>query len=169
MDPPPKQPSSTFDWIASVATVGVFAAGQLGEEPARAALQYLGVACLALALPLFVLPFLHLTRYGAPAPGQSFVHTTRVADRGLYSVVRHPQYLGYSLLVAGFALISPNAGSLTLALVAVVGFVMQAKVEERFLRVRMGSAYAAYAQRVPRFNVVRGMWRRWRGGGGSAQ
>jgi protein-S-isoprenylcysteine O-methyltransferase Ste14 len=161
MDRPRERPSSTVDWLASVAAVGVFATAQLGESWAWPPGRWLGVACLLLALPLFSLPFLHLGRHGASPDGRSYVHTTRVADRGVYALVRHPQYLGYSLLVTGLTLLNPNPGTLTLSLLAVAGFVFQAVAEERFLVQRMGEAYLAYQDRVPRFDLVRGLWRWW--------
>ncbi|MEJ2205541.1 MAG: isoprenylcysteine carboxylmethyltransferase family protein [Gemmatimonadota bacterium] len=157
-----EQPSSTFDWIASMAAAGVFATAQLGDSWDWPGSRWLGVACLALALPLFSLPFLHLSRYGASEPGKGFIHTTRVADRGLYAVVRHPQYLGYCLLVAGVASLSANPVSVTLSVLATIGFVAQAVAEERFLVRRMGDPYVDYMARVPRFDLVRGLWRWWR-------
>lgn len=162
MHRPPEQPSSTFDWIASMAAVGVFATTQLGDSWDWPGSTWLGVVCLAVALPLFSLPFLHLSRHGASEAGKSFIHTTRVADRGVYAVVRHPQYLGYCLLVAGLASLSANPMSVTLSAVAIAGFAAQAVAEERFLVRRMGDAYVDYMGRVPRFDLLRGLWRWWR-------
>lgn len=162
MDRSSEQPSSTFDWIASMAALGVFATTQLGESWDWPRGTWVGVVCLALALPLFSLPFLHLSRYGASEDGESYIHTTQVADRGVYALVRHPQYLGYSLLVTGLTLLSPNPASLALSLLAIAGFVAQALAEERFLVRRMGAAYAAYRERVPRFDLARGAWRWWK-------
>lgn len=121
MDRSSEQPSSFFDWIGSLAAVGVFATTELDEPWDWPGSTWVGAACLALALPLFSLPFHHLSRHGASEAGKSFIHTTRVADRGVYALVRHPQYLGYCLLVTGLALLSPNPASVTLSLLAVAG------------------------------------------------
>jgi protein-S-isoprenylcysteine O-methyltransferase Ste14 len=85
-----------------------------------------------------------------------------VADRGVYGLVRHPQYLGYSLLVTGLTLLNPNPATVTLSVLAIAGFVIQAVAEERFLVRTMGRAYVDYQERVPSFDLVRGLWRRWR-------
>lgn len=124
--------------------------------------RWAALALLAASLPLFTLPFVHLGRYGESAPGDAYMQTTRVADRGIYGVVRHPQYLGYMLLAVGFALLSPHPLVLGAAAVAVAAFVAQAALEERALLDRFGPAYAAYRARVPRFNVLAGLWRKGR-------
>lgn len=122
-----------------------------------------GVTLLALALPLFTLPFVHLGRYGGRRAGGSYMDTTRVADKGVYGVVRHPQYLGYILLTWGFALLTPHGATLGLALLGTAGYAAQARVEEAALGALHGDAYRLYAARVPRFNLVAGVWRRFRG------
>lgn len=162
MEPSSGQPSSIFDWIASAATVAVFATSQLEAWWSWPGVRWVGVACLAASVPLFSLPFLHLSRFGASEAGKSFIYTTRVADRGVYALVRHPQYLGYGLLVTGFVLLSLNPASVILGSAALVGFGVQARIEERFLTTRMGEAYAEYRRRVPAFNLVNGLWRWWR-------
>lgn len=158
----PGHPTSTCDWLASVAAVGVFATAQLGDSWTWPGGRWLGVACLLLALPLFILPFLHLGRHGGAPDRESYIHTTRVADRGVYALVRHPQYLGYCLLVTGLTLLNPNPGTVALSVLAVAGFVLQAIAEERYLVRRMGEAYVVYRERVPRFDLVRGLWRWWK-------
>lgn len=159
MNGPSRQPPSLFDWIAFGSVVAGFAAGGMLDTSSPVWLRSAGVATLAAALPLFILPFAHLGRYGAREPGKSYMDTTRVADRGVYALVRHPQYLGYSLLVVGLALISFHWVTVTLAVLAVAGFGMQARSEERDLLERMGAPYADYVARVPRFNLLLGALR----------
>jgi protein-S-isoprenylcysteine O-methyltransferase Ste14 len=121
--------------------------------------QPLGVV-MVLATPVFVvLPFLQLRRFGDPASGAPYFATTRVVVEGIYGVVRHPQYLGYSLLLLGLAAIDPHPLLVGLALAAVACLYVQCILEERYWRAATGSAYAAYAQRVPRLNAALGLWR----------
>ena len=66
-----------------------------------------------------------------------------------YAWVRHPRYLGMILAVLGACLLG---GSVQLWIAATVWlFIALAmiRLEERELRARFGSAYIAYAQRVP--------------------
>lgn len=162
MNGSPGQPPSVFGWVATVAVIVTVAAGRLVDTAPPPWVRGVGVAVLAVALPLFTLPFAHLGRYGARAPGMTYMDTTRVADRGVYALVRHPQYLGYSLLVAGLSLISLHWITVSAAVAAFLGFDLQARAEERFLLQRMGEPYATYTARVPRFNVLAGAWRWWR-------
>jgi protein-S-isoprenylcysteine O-methyltransferase Ste14 len=77
------------------------------------------------------------------------VERQRVVDRGPYSLVRHPGYLGGILLWSGFALLSENAPSIVLIplmFVAVYGYRMA--VEEEMLLARLGSEYAEYQRRT---------------------
>jgi protein-S-isoprenylcysteine O-methyltransferase Ste14 len=74
----------------------------------------------------------------------------RIVDTGPYGIVRHPIYTGIivsafaTALMKGFALAVAGAAIMTL------GFWIKARLEERFLRERLGSdAYDAYRRRVP--------------------
>jgi protein-S-isoprenylcysteine O-methyltransferase Ste14 len=72
-----------------------------------------------------------------------------LAVRGLYAHVRHPRYLGMMLGVLGVCVL---AGSGRLWVVAAVWWLAALgiiRIEERELRERFGSAYTAYAERVP--------------------
>ena len=156
------QPSGVFHWVAVVAVLITLAVGRLVDTSPPPWLRAVGLAALAAALPLFTLPFAHLGRYGVREPGKTYMDTTRVADRGVYALVRHPQYLGYSLLVAGLALISFHWATVSAAAIASVSFDLQARDEERSLLQRMGEPYADYMERVPRFNLLAGAWCWWR-------
>jgi protein-S-isoprenylcysteine O-methyltransferase Ste14 len=92
------------------------------------------------------------------------MQTDVVVDRGLYAVVRHPQYLGYILLGCGFALLSQHRVSVLLAVIAAVLFYAQAVAEERACLAEFGEPYARYCRRVPRFSVILGLFRLLRGG-----
>jgi protein-S-isoprenylcysteine O-methyltransferase Ste14 len=125
-------------------------------------LRLLALPLLLVGVALAFLPFHALRRHGRTEPGRSYMHTTRVVDRGVYALVRHPQYLGYMLFDAGFALISQNVWIATLALLAVAFFALQVREEERFLRARFGPDYEDYARRVPGLNLPLGVVRRLR-------
>jgi len=74
----------------------------------------------------------------------------RVVDSGPYAIVRHPIYTGLLLAAIATAAETGLARSALGALLLIAGYLMKAKVEERFLRAELGSAaYDAYAKRVP--------------------
>jgi protein-S-isoprenylcysteine O-methyltransferase Ste14 len=122
-------------------------------------LRYVGAACGVAALPLMFLPMFTLRRHGDVPAGDSYMRTTRVVERGLFRVVRHPQYVGYILLAATFAFVSQHPVTIALAVAALAGIARWTVGEEGALRDRFGAEYDAYAARVPRFNVVVGLFR----------
>jgi protein-S-isoprenylcysteine O-methyltransferase Ste14 len=74
-----------------------------------------------------------------------------LATSGPYSYVRHPQYVGFILVLAGFLIQWPTLLTLTMFPVLVVMYVRLAKQEEAESRAAFGPAYDAYAARVPAF------------------
>ena len=77
--------------------------------------------------------------------------TGRLATEGAYARVRHPQYLGFILIMVGFLLQWPTFA--TLAMFPVLLFVYRrlAMREEREVRAEFGALYDDYAKRTPRF------------------
>ena len=86
------------------------------------------------------------------------IRKTGVASRGLYAVVRHPQYLSLAVSGVGLAILWPRF--LTLALLAVMLFLyyLLAKDEERRMLNLYGDGYRAYMGRtgmlLPRFTAA---------------
>jgi protein-S-isoprenylcysteine O-methyltransferase Ste14 len=119
----------------------------------------IGIACLVLAVVFALPPFFHLRRHGSTRQGGAYYATTRVVDVGVYALVRHPQYLGYGLLVLGFTCLDPYWAAILLAAGAVFSFHLQAVAEERYCSTQMGPDYDDYMKRVPRFNFFLGLMR----------
>jgi protein-S-isoprenylcysteine O-methyltransferase Ste14 len=88
-----------------------------------------------------------------------YLLTTTVAQRGLYAVVRHPQYLGYDFLAWGLATFFLYWGTILPAIAVTVGFAIQARAEEDHLLDRFPDAYRAYRRTVPRFGLLTGLVR----------
>jgi len=129
--------------------------------PARPAPLMRGLAVLLLVLgAVFAgLPFAQLRRHGAVPDGARFIQTTAVADRGLYAIVRHPQYLGCDFLAWGLAVLALYWGTILPAIAVTAGLALQARAEEAYLVERFGDAYRAYRRTVPRFGVLTGLVR----------
>jgi protein-S-isoprenylcysteine O-methyltransferase Ste14 len=74
----------------------------------------------------------------------------RVVDTGPYALVRHPIYTAILSGALWVALDKGTVWSLTGFVLLSVGYVLKARIEERFLRQELGAAdYDAYAARVP--------------------
>lgn len=96
---------------------------------------------------------------GGVAKGESYMKTTQLVDRGVYAIVRHPQYLAGVLIGIGLPLISQHW------LVAVFGIFTafisyySAFLEDHSLIAKFGDEYRAYMARVPRMNFLLGLGR----------
>ena len=82
-----------------------------------------------------------------------------MVERGPYAIVRHPQYLGYILLVLGIVLLSQHPLTVLLGVIAVGSLYVYTVLEERHCERRIGADYRAYLRRVPRFNFLLGLVR----------
>ena len=76
-------------------------------------------------------------------------HTMATTD--VYEYVRHPQYVGFIVIMLGFLLQSPTLLTLLMFPVLVVMYVRLARIEEREALQEFGDQYRAYIHRVPAF------------------
>ncbi len=75
----------------------------------------------------------------------------RVAREGPYARIRHPQYVGFFLIMTGFLLQWPTLLTLAMYPVLVWVYARLAAAEERDSLTRFGEAYRQYMASVPRF------------------
>lgn len=74
-----------------------------------------------------------------------------LATRGAYACIRHPQYVGFILIMVGFLLQWPTFAMLLMFPVLVYVYRRLAIREEREVAAQLGSVYDDYARRTPRF------------------
>ncbi len=77
--------------------------------------------------------------------------TDTLAETGPYARIRHPQYVGFVLIMIGFLFQWPTILTLAMFPVLVFMYWRLALREERVIEAEMGDAYRRYAARVPRF------------------
>lgn len=75
----------------------------------------------------------------------------RLAVTGPYAHVRHPQYLGFIVIMAGFLLQWPTLPTLVMFPILVAMYVRLARREERDALAQFGDNYRGYMARVPGF------------------
>lgn len=128
-------------------------------------LRNVGWISLLVSAVFICLPILILRRRGGVPKEKSHVpspwkpHTTVLVDSGIYSVVRHPQYLAGIFFSFALILITQHwliAIIGVAAMVSTYGFTRQADQEcvEKF-----GDAYKRYMKSVPRMNLLVGVIR----------
>jgi protein-S-isoprenylcysteine O-methyltransferase Ste14 len=74
-----------------------------------------------------------------------------LATDGPYVFLRHPQYVGFILVMLGFLFQWPTILTVAMFPVLVFMYVRLARGEERVVSAEFGDAYRRYAERVPAF------------------
>lgn len=120
----------------------------------------LGWVCLWLSAIFGWLPIITFKRFGGVKEKKSYIHTTLMVDRGIYSIVRHPQYLAGILISLGLFLIAPHWGNALLGVLNTCQYNLGTYPEEKDLVEKFGTAYCEYRQRVPRLNFILGLIRK---------
>lgn len=128
--------------------INAFVKGQINIQW----LNYVAAVLLGLALVLWPFPIFALRKHGEINSNGSFLATTKLVDHGIYSKVRHPQYLGMILLNTALLLLNPHWIIILTSLASSVMLVMGAKEEEKDLTDQFGQQYIDYIQRVSAFN-----------------
>lgn len=85
----------------------------------------------------------------------------KIAMTGPYAHLRHPQYVGFILIMAGFLLQWPTLITLVMFPILVTMYGRLAQREEREALAEFGEEYARYAAQTPAF------WPRWSAGASS--
>ena len=119
----------------------------------------LGWAILWLSAIFGWLPIFTFRKWGGVPKDKSYVHTTELVDRGVYAIVRHPQYLAGMLIGLALPLISQHWAVAVLGVVAIALYYVDTYEEEASTIEKLGDQYREYMQRVPRVNFLLGIYR----------
>jgi len=122
-------------------------------------LKISGIILLIFSVFLAWLTVYMFRKEGGVVKGESFVKTTKLVDSGIYSIVRHPQYLSGILLGFSFVLISQHWLVLILAIPFMFIFYIAALDEDRHCIREFGESYREYIKVVPRINLISGIAR----------
>ncbi|UPK37851.1 isoprenylcysteine carboxylmethyltransferase family protein [Bradyrhizobium sp. 186] len=83
----------------------------------------------------------------------------RIATRGPYALMRHPQYTAIFLALFGEGVVHwPTLFSLTAFPIIVIAYSLLARKEEQQMMKKFGDKYRVYQQRVPMFLPDRNDW-----------
>jgi protein-S-isoprenylcysteine O-methyltransferase Ste14 len=123
-------------------------------------LLIVGWVVWSFGMVLVMAPIVIFPKKGGVSKGKSFVHTTKLVDRGIYAVVRHPQYTGgiYAIFLTTF-LWYPHWLFALLGVLGAVVIYLSCKEEDKMLVQKFGNEYKDYMQRVPRMNFFLGVYK----------
>ncbi|MFX0208368.1 MAG: methyltransferase family protein [Candidatus Hodarchaeota archaeon] len=142
------------------AIVQVFSLFLFGNWAGLDIILILGLGSIGISGVLFLSSNV-LKKEGGMEKGKGFV-TTKLVSTGFYGIIRHPIYLSLAYLFIGFALISQHPLSLffgfTMALCCYY-FMIE---EEKMTIEKFGEEYLHYMKKIPRSNLLIGIWRNFR-------
>jgi protein-S-isoprenylcysteine O-methyltransferase Ste14 len=131
-------------------------------EDLHLALFILANVCIGFGVLLIILAISTLRSRGGSAQGAEFTATSKVVRAGIYSIVRHPLYLGWLLMYPAVMILSLHWLVWVLGFAGMGCMVLIVIEAEAQLLEKFGADYRTYMQEVPRFNILLGLWRRMR-------
>ena len=116
---------------------------------------------LVLAVSAFFgwLPIFTFKKHGGVSKDQSYVQTTKLVTSGIYSIVRHPQFLAGVLICLSMMLISQHPHSLIAGIIAATTHASEVQPADKRLVEKFGEPYLSYKEQVPALNFITGIYR----------
>ncbi|MHA1625617.1 MAG: methyltransferase family protein [Promethearchaeota archaeon] len=147
--------------IMSVAFISlIFTGFFIQKDDSNMILYYFGWVIWVLAFILAFSPNFLFKKYGEVAKGKRYVHTTKLVDTGIYSIIRHPQYGGGLYIAFSLILIQQTLVSIMLGIICMITSYLSMVFEEERVISKFGEEYKDYMKRVPRVNLLSGLIRK---------
>jgi protein-S-isoprenylcysteine O-methyltransferase Ste14 len=149
--------------IMTIFFVGqILAAWLLYNPQANSLVINLGWVVILVSAIFGWLPILTFRSRGK-VDGPSYINTTVLVDSGIYSIVRHPQYLAGILINIGLSMITFHWLVIILGVIAGAITYLGTFEEETANLEKFGDEYRTYQNKVPRLNFILGLLRAMRG------
>ena len=146
--------------LTIVAVGQIILAFVLYNKDGHSMIRNAGWIVLSLSAILGWLPIFTFKKYGKVPKGEGYVHTTQLVDKGIYAIVRHPQYLAGILMSIAFFLIAQHWIIGVLGVMLIIIYYLSAFDEEKNAIEEFGENYKNYMKTVPRFNFIVGLFKR---------
>ena len=134
------------------------------HTPVSQVLFILGNVTIAVGVLLILLAMINLQKRGEPDETKDFTSTTEIVKQGIYSVVRHPLYLGWFLAYPAAMMVSQHWLIVGLGLIGMASMNQITKNADTQLAAKFGSEYENYMEEVPRLNIILGLVRKLKRG-----
>ena len=147
-------------YVASVLLVSAYLLLWFIDNPAGIKeLRYAGWIIFAVGLILIFLPMFVFRSKGKVKKGKDWTKTSVLVDIGIYSVVRHPLYLGWLLMYLAIIFWSQHWLTAIIGIPGMVCVYLISRQEDQRLIEKFGDDYKRYMQKVPRMNFLAGVIR----------
>ena len=123
-------------------------------------IAYIGVGLYVLSGVIFgMLPVFEFRKKGGVKKGKSYIHTTKIVDSGIYSIVRHPQYVTFILWAIAGMLLFQHWIVICLGIPVIpLVYVDLINADKDGIK-KFGDDYKQYMKKVPRANFLLGIIR----------
>ena len=147
---------SSLLFIAQI-IVGIYLLPDVSQNTVVA---YCGVGLYIFSGIVFgMLPVIEFRKKGDVKKGKSYIHTTKLVDTGIYSIVRHPQYVTFILWAIAGILLFQHWIIIILGIPIIpLTYIDLIKADKDSIE-KFGDNYKAYMKRVPRGNFLLGIIR----------
>jgi protein-S-isoprenylcysteine O-methyltransferase Ste14 len=131
----------------------------LFDNVSTLSIGYSSILGRVLAYPILLLPAVFLIAFGAYLIKESHAavfakrEKPEFIDSGVYSLVRHPMYLGGLMVLLGFLFLKFSLIAFAIWVIFLVLCDWMASYEEKDLLRVLGTEYADYQRRVPKWLV----------------
>ncbi|QEE16100.1 isoprenylcysteine carboxylmethyltransferase family protein [Promethearchaeum syntrophicum] len=147
--------------IMSVAFIALILTGFfIHNEEIIMFIHYIGWILWVLSVILAFSPNFIFKKYGGVQKGESYMKTTKLVNKGIYSIIRHPQYGGGIYIAFSLILIQQTLVSVILGIISIITSYLSMIFEDKRLIVKFGEDYVEYMKKVPRVNVISGCIRK---------
>ena len=153
---------ATFSSILFIGqiVVGIYLLSEISQIEV---LAYIGVGLYGFSGIVFgMLPVFEFRKKGGVQKGQSYIHTTKLVETGIYSVVRHPQYVTYIMWAFSGMLLFQHWIVILLGVPIIPLTYVDLIRADKACTEKFGGDYEAYMKKVPRANFLLGIIRRFR-------
>ena len=135
----------------------------LSDVSQNAILAYVGVGLYVFSGIIFgMLPVAEFRKKGRVKKGKSYIHTTKIVDTGIYSIVRHPQFVTFILWAIAGMLLFQHWIIILLGIPVIPLTYSDLIRADKAAIEKFGDEYRAYMKRVPRSNFMLGIIRHLR-------
>lgn len=122
-------------------------------------LAWIGWGILIFFLVFGGLPRRDFKKYGRVEDGKNFIYTTVLVDKGIYSIIRHPQWLCWIILSLTVTFMSQYFITVILAIPVCALIYGETFLLDKKLIKKFGDDYREYKKKVPRMNLILGIIR----------
>lgn len=121
---------------------------------------YIGVGLYVFSGIIFgMLPIFEFRKKGRVRKGKSYIHTTKLVDTCIYSIIRHPQYVTFILWAIAGMLLFQHWIVILLGIPVIPLMYIDLINADKDAIEKFGDEYKQYMQKVPRANFLLGIIR----------